>query len=641
MQSNLEKEQQTNNYPFKIGLEIHQQLLTEKKLFCSCMAGNYNPRIDSEILRHMRPTLSDSTEFDKASLMEFKSRKEIIYQLNGDSVCTYDIDDAPPFQLNPDALQKTIKIAALFNFRFIDETFVVRKQYLDGSIPAGFQRSCLIGLNGSITIHGKELKLNHILLEEDSCRKVLDKAHTRVFKTDRFGIPLVEIVTPPLFSSAEEIVSIAKYLDLLLKNSGYVRSGCGTRRFDLNISVLDGKRVEIKGISSIKSFLKAISKEKERQISLLSVKTVLKERQLSNKNFSPKIKNITKILKNCEYGPIKYALKKNQIIKAINLPGFGKLLNYKLNKNTTFSKEFSDRIKTIACLDQKPNMINSDEDLLSISSLEWDKILTSFSDPYLDVVVITWGNEAEVDVACQEIIERACETFDGVPSESRALLSDGTTNFIRLLNDKPRITPDSDLPPIKIEADLSTTFEKTAFIDKLHFIENHGIETDKAIKIALSPLFPALKKIIEKCGEGRIIFSTFQNNIVSVIKKSRFPERVTPEIIEQLYSFYLEKKVTFSGLLRLTELFLNDEVEPVLNDKLLLNMNLNPISEKHLLEHIETLFLNEDFPVIEDYEKLIRYYMRIFFDDLKYKIEGKRAKELLESYLKKKKWTRI
>lgn len=66
-------------------------------------------------------------------------------------------------------------------------------------------------------------------------------------------------------------------------------------------------------------------------------------------------------------------------------------------------------------------------------------------------------------------------------------------------------------------------------------------------------------------------------------------------------------------------------------------MDLNPISEKHLNEHIETLFLNEDFPVIADHNKQIRYYMRIFFDELKYKINGKRAVELLQNYLKKKK----
>ena len=60
----------------KAGLEIHQQLATEKKLFCRCKAGLYNDKYDAEILRHMRPTLSELGEYDGTALMEFKTKKD-------------------------------------------------------------------------------------------------------------------------------------------------------------------------------------------------------------------------------------------------------------------------------------------------------------------------------------------------------------------------------------------------------------------------------------------------------------------------------------------------------------------------------------------------------------------------------------
>ncbi len=63
---------------FKCGLEVHQQLKTEKKLFCHCPAGRYHDHADydAEIVRHMRPTLSELGEYDGTALMEFKTRKD-------------------------------------------------------------------------------------------------------------------------------------------------------------------------------------------------------------------------------------------------------------------------------------------------------------------------------------------------------------------------------------------------------------------------------------------------------------------------------------------------------------------------------------------------------------------------------------
>ncbi|HET56389.1 MAG TPA: Glu-tRNA(Gln) amidotransferase GatDE subunit E, partial [Ignavibacteria bacterium] len=94
---------------FKSGLEIHQQLLTDKKLFCRCPAGKYSEEYDAEILRHMRPTLSELGEYDGTALMEFKTKKEIIYRIKRETVCTYEMDDTPPFLINDQALDIAIK----------------------------------------------------------------------------------------------------------------------------------------------------------------------------------------------------------------------------------------------------------------------------------------------------------------------------------------------------------------------------------------------------------------------------------------------------------------------------------------------------------------------------------------------------
>jgi glutamyl-tRNA(Gln) amidotransferase subunit E len=137
---------------FKAGLEIHQQLKTKKKLFCNCPAGLYNRKgdFDAEIIRHMRPTLSELGEYDGTALMEFKTRKQIIYQIKKETACTYDIDDTPPFALNREALDIALEISLLCKMNIVGEVHIMRKQYLDGSIPTGFQRSAILGLFANI-----------------------------------------------------------------------------------------------------------------------------------------------------------------------------------------------------------------------------------------------------------------------------------------------------------------------------------------------------------------------------------------------------------------------------------------------------------------------------------------------------------
>jgi len=428
----------------KCGLEIHQQLDTEKKLFCRCptvLQGTREP--DFTIRRYMRPVLGEMGTFDKAMLTEYEKGMNIVYEGYNDVICTYELDDTPPFSCNEEARKIALQIALLVNANIIEEMHVCRKNYLDGSVPSGFQRTMILGTDGYITLEsGKKIRIDILSLEEEAARRIKTENKTNYFRLDRLGIPLIEVTTKPDISHPDECKECAERIGLLFWSTK-VKKVLGSIRQDVNVSIKSGTRIEIKGVQKLSWIPLLINNEISRQIKLIEIKNELAKRKISSDNITEDFTDLSETIKNLKSNFISQGLKSGKKLYGINFKGFKGVFGKELMKNYRFGTEVSSKVKILTGL---KGIIHSDEDLenYGFSKEETEKFSKFLKSNPNDCFVLVLGIEKNVNKAIKVIIKRVKNAFEGVPPETRKALEDGTTEFLRELHGGARLYPDTD-----------------------------------------------------------------------------------------------------------------------------------------------------------------------------------------------------
>ena len=202
------------------GLEIHQQLDTETKLFCGCPTELRDPgAAGRSFTRYLHPTKSELGEIDEAALEESMVDRQFTY-LAYDTTCLVEEDDEPPRRLDSEALSVALEIAQLLDMDPVDQVQVMRKIVIDGSNTSGFQRSALIAREGEITTDDGPVRIEDLMLEEESAQRVEETDAGVTFSLDRPGIPLVEIGTRPDIRSPEGAREAAERIGMLLRSTG-------------------------------------------------------------------------------------------------------------------------------------------------------------------------------------------------------------------------------------------------------------------------------------------------------------------------------------------------------------------------------------------------------------------------------------
>ncbi|QLH10166.1 Glu-tRNA(Gln) amidotransferase subunit GatE [Nitrosarchaeum sp. AC2] len=435
-----------NEIGVKVGLEIHQQLATNKKLFCNCMPLESDEYF-IKFLRKLRASKSELGEYDPAVLFEKSKSKTIMYYANPASSCLVEQDEEPPHELDDDAKKITLIIASTLKSNIFSEIYPMRKTVVDGSNTTGFQRTMLISQGGNFEVDGKNIGIQSICLEEDAAKNLGDEGSTRKFGLERLGIPLIEIATEPFEVEPQQIKSIALGLGRILRSTKKVKRGLGSIRQDVNVSIKDGGVViEVKGVQQLEQLEKVVEYEAKRQHGLLKISKKLQEIEWSHNNEDRKL--VTEQFKKCESKIIQNAIKKNQEIVTIIFKNMRGMFGYSPYEGIRLGKEVAELVRFFGLggvfhSDELPNYGIEEKDIENLK--EFLKI--NDNDAFL-VLAIPFEM---MDIIIDQIILRIEHIKNkGIPNDTRLATQTGETKFLRPRPGAARMYPETDIPPILI-----------------------------------------------------------------------------------------------------------------------------------------------------------------------------------------------
>lgn len=614
----------------KMGLEIHQQLNTDKKLFCPCKCDLTDKKSEVKIKRGLRPTQSELGKIDRAAFEEARRKLQFIYEAYEHHTCLVEADEEPPHPLNPEALEIALILAELLHMQIVDEFHIMRKQVIDGSNTGGFQRTGLVASEGYLETDQGRVIIENLCLEEDAARRTGQKKGKAKFRLDRLGIPLVEITTDPSIKDPEQVKEVAYQLGQVLRSTK-VKRGLGTIRQDLNISIEKGARVEIKGVQNLDMMPKMVVNEVKRQINLLKIREVLLKRDATIDN---KIYDLNHIFEDSNSKIISKVLSKKGKILGIILKSFSGLIGKEIQPNRRFGTELASYAKKMGV----SGIFHSDELPAYGISLEEVEEVKKFLDlKKEDAFVLVADEGSTAKKALNEVQRRARIALVGIPEETRKALDDGNTEYLRPLPTASRMYVETDIPSIVISDEYKRRIRKSLpelpMDKKERIIAEHGLSDDLAlqlVRMGRADQFEILEKKYDV--DPTIIASTLAYTLKELKRENLDIDVLDLKVLGDTLKLIEEDKVPVAGIPEILRgVILKDYTPSEAAEK----AGLEKLSEDEIRNIIQDLVIKNKAMVQERGMAAMGPLMGMAMKKLGGKAEGKIVNKILKEELQK------
>jgi glutamyl-tRNA(Gln) amidotransferase subunit E len=497
------------------GLEIHQQLDTATKLFCNCPTerreAEASPR---SFTRYLHPTKSELGELDEAALEESRVDREFEY-LAFDTTCLVEEDDEPPHRLDREALGAAMEIATLMDCAVVDQAHVMRKIVVDGSNTSGFQRSALLATDGEIRTDDGPVGIDDLLLEEESAARIEAHDGGVVYGLDRLGIPLVEIGTKPDIRSPDQAKAAAERIGMLLRSTGKVKRGLGTIRQDVNVSIADGARVELKGVQRLDDIDDIVEHEVGRQVELLEIAADLRGRDAAVAEPDP----VTAVFDDTDSGVVAGA----ETVMAVRLEGFDGLVGREIQPDRRLGTELSDHAKRHGA----GGIFHTDElPAYGVTEAEVEALRDAVDAGADDAVAIVAADAAVAEQAIAAVADRAEVAIREVPEETRGANEDGTSRYLRPLPGAARMYPETDVPPV--EPDPTEVEPPELLTEKVdRYQAEYGLDAGLAEQVAYGEHMPTFEAAVDRGVDPTTAAGTLESTLTELRRDDVTVDRLT------------------------------------------------------------------------------------------------------------------
>ncbi|MDY6773956.1 MAG: Glu-tRNA(Gln) amidotransferase subunit GatE, partial [Candidatus Nanohaloarchaea archaeon] len=299
------------------------------------------------------------------------------------------------------------------------------------------------GLDGEVETEEGTVTIEDMELEEDSAGIHSKEKEEGVFDLDRLGVPLLEIGTDASLQSPSHAKQVAEKIGMLLRSTGKVKRGLGTIRQDVNVSIEDGARVEIKGFQELEQLDELVRQEVERQKSLAELKDDIEGPVASD------IEDVTDVFEGTDSEVFQRILDSEGTVLAFKLSGLEGKMDEELCDGLHLGKELA----SYAAANGTQGLIHSDEDLDRYGlEKEFKQLEEEMDREEGEVLCIVAEREETARNAAEAVTERADLLAEEVPEETRT--SDGVvTRYARPLPGEARMYPETDIPPIVVDQD--------------------------------------------------------------------------------------------------------------------------------------------------------------------------------------------
>ncbi|GAB3418116.1 Glu-tRNA(Gln) amidotransferase subunit GatE [Haloparvum alkalitolerans] len=522
------------------GLEIHQQLDTATKLFCDSPTVQREPEAaDRELTRYLHPTKSELGELDQAAVEESRVDREFTY-LAYDTTCLVEEDDEPPRRVDEEALSVALQIADLMDLTVVDQAHVMRKLVIDGSNTSGFQRTMLVGQHGEISTSEGPVSVVDLMLEEESAQRVEETDEGVVYSLDRLGVPLVEIGTGPDIRSPAQAKEAAERIGMLLRSTGSVKRGLGTIRQDVNVSIAEGARVEVKGVQDLQGIEDIVRGEVRRQAELVEIAEELRERDAAVGD----VQDVTAVFADTDSGVISGALDSGGKVTAVPLYGFDGLVGREIQADRRLGTELSDHAKRHGA----GGIFHTDElPAYGVTAAEVADLREAVGAGEGDAVAIVAADPETADLAIEAAADRAESAVEGVPEETRGANEDGTTRYLRPLPGAARMYPETDVPPV--EPDPSDVETPELLDEKAErYVAEFGLDEGLAEQVAFGHRFPLFEEAVEAGVDPTFAAATLESTTTELRRDGVPVENLTDEQFLGLFALVEDGDLAKEGV---------------------------------------------------------------------------------------------